>query len=162
MSVALSPSIVRAFQLCSLMALLHFCHSQPYLCEAAYILLEYAKTCMFLWMFIEGLYLHNVVTVTVFQGRFPHLMYAIAGWGSPVLITVSTRLLSKTKFQLFFLGSLGCFHGNFQVRAKMLVRLQPHALLLDSRRTPTRCDSSEFSFSILNIFLHLLAFPTRS
>lgn len=44
---------------------------------------------MFLWMFIEGLYLHNVVTVTVFQGRFPHLMYAALGWGSPVVMAVS-------------------------------------------------------------------------
>lgn len=43
---------------------------------------------MFLWMFIEGLYLHNVVTVTVFQGRFPHVIYAAIGWGSPVVMTV--------------------------------------------------------------------------
>jgi len=26
---------------------------------------------MFMWMFIEGLYLHNMVTVAVFQGSFP-------------------------------------------------------------------------------------------
>lgn len=42
---------------------------------------------MFMWMFIEGLYLHNVVTVTVFQGRFPHTFYAILGWGLPALMT---------------------------------------------------------------------------
>lgn len=59
----------------------------PLLCEASYILLEYARTAMFMWMFIEGLYLHNVVTVTVFQGKFPHRFYAIAGWGAPVLMT---------------------------------------------------------------------------
>lgn len=84
--------------------LLHSCHLQPYLCEASYILLEYAKTAMFLWMFIEGLYLHNVVTVTVFQGRFPHLIYAIAGWGSPVLITVSmkSRTVTRMKPDVFF------------------------------------------------------------
>ncbi|KAF4532382.1 hypothetical protein B566_EDAN004463 [Ephemera danica] len=38
-----------------------------YLCESFYILLEYARTAMFLWMFIEGLYLHNLITVTVFH-----------------------------------------------------------------------------------------------
>lgn len=43
---------------------------------------------MFMWMFIEGLYLHNVVTVTVFQGRFPHTMYALVGWGAPFVLTV--------------------------------------------------------------------------
>lgn len=42
---------------------------------------------MFMWMFIEGLYLHNVVTVTVFQVRFPHAFYAVLGWGGPVIMT---------------------------------------------------------------------------
>lgn len=61
---------------------------------------------MFLWMFIEGLYLHNVVTVTVFQGRFPHLIYAIAGWGSPVLITVRfSHVFQSEKFICFFKGA---------------------------------------------------------
>ena len=35
---------------------------QPLLCEASYVLLEYARTAMFMWMFIEGLYLHNMIT----------------------------------------------------------------------------------------------------
>lgn len=43
---------------------------------------------MFMWMFIEGLYLHNVVTVTVFQERFPHKMYISLGWGCPIIMTV--------------------------------------------------------------------------
>lgn len=60
---------------------------QPYLCEGSYVLLEYARTAMFMWMFIEGHYLNNVVTATVFQGRFPHLLYTVLGWGSPVLMT---------------------------------------------------------------------------
>ncbi|XP_031635133.1 PDF receptor isoform X2 [Contarinia nasturtii] len=61
----------------------------PYLCESSYIFLEYARTAMFMWMFIEGLYLHNVVTVTVFafQGQFPHTFYAILGWGLPAMMT---------------------------------------------------------------------------
>ncbi|XP_038122110.1 PDF receptor isoform X2 [Culex quinquefasciatus] len=64
----------------------HGIDNTPYLCEASYILLEYARTSMFMWMFIEGLYLHNVVTVTVFQGRFPHALYAFVGWGGPVAL----------------------------------------------------------------------------
>uniref|UniRef100_A0A1B0G292 Uncharacterized protein n=1 Tax=Glossina morsitans morsitans TaxID=37546 RepID=A0A1B0G292_GLOMM len=59
----------------------------PYLCEASYVLLEYARTAMFMWMFIEGWYLHNMVTVTVFQGRFPHTIFTLVGWGMPVLMT---------------------------------------------------------------------------
>lgn len=51
------------------------------------MLLEYARTAMFMWMFIEGLYLHNMVTVAVFQGRFPHKIFSLLGWGLPVLMT---------------------------------------------------------------------------
>ncbi|ODN06141.1 PDF receptor [Orchesella cincta] len=46
----------------------HLAHSHrgidntPYLCEASYISLEYARTAMFMWMFVEGLYLHNMIT----------------------------------------------------------------------------------------------------
>ena len=39
---------------------------QPYLCESFYVLLEYARTVMFHWFFIEGLHLHNVLTINVF------------------------------------------------------------------------------------------------
>ncbi|XP_055701921.1 PDF receptor [Phlebotomus papatasi] len=59
----------------------------PFLCEACYILLEYARTAMFMWMFIEGLYLHNMVTVTVFQVQFPFVSYVIIGWGGPIILT---------------------------------------------------------------------------
>ncbi|ALC48422.1 Pdfr, partial [Drosophila busckii] len=59
----------------------------PYLCEASYVLLEYARTAMFMWMFIEGLYLHNMVTVAVFQGSFPLKLFSLLGWGMPVLMT---------------------------------------------------------------------------
>ena len=51
------------------------------------MLLEYARTAMFMWMFIEGLYLHNMVTVTVFQGRDQHALFTVMGWGMPVLNT---------------------------------------------------------------------------
>ncbi|XP_062138818.1 PDF receptor isoform X3 [Drosophila sulfurigaster albostrigata] len=59
----------------------------PYLCEASYVLLEYARTAMFMWMFIEGLYLHNMITVAVFQGSFPLIIFSLLGWGMPVVMT---------------------------------------------------------------------------
>ncbi|XP_062559020.1 PDF receptor isoform X2 [Armigeres subalbatus] len=84
----------------------HGIDNTPYLCEASYILLEYARTCMFMWMFIEGLYLHNVVTVTVFQGRFPHTLYAMLGWGSPVALTA---IWAVTTAQ--YVGQQKCWWG---------------------------------------------------
>lgn len=55
--------------------------------EICTVLMEYTRTAMFTWMFIEGLYLHNVITVTVFQEhRFIH-MYIWGGWILPALVT---------------------------------------------------------------------------
>ncbi|KAF6198455.1 hypothetical protein GE061_008203 [Apolygus lucorum] len=48
----------------------HGIDNTPFLCEASYVLLEYARTAMFMWMFIEGLYLHNVVTVNDIERDF--------------------------------------------------------------------------------------------
>jgi PDF receptor len=53
---------------------------------------------MFMWMFIEGLYLHNVVTVTVFQGRFPLTLYGILGWGTPVIMTTVWAVVTALHF----------------------------------------------------------------
>lgn len=46
------------------------------LCEASYVLLEYVKTAMFMWMFIEGLFLHNMVT-GMYLGNKTHFTYIL-------------------------------------------------------------------------------------
>ncbi|CAH1395332.1 unnamed protein product [Nezara viridula] len=71
----------------------------PILCEASYVLLEYARTAMFMWMFIEGLYLHNVVTVRVFQETFRYRLYNCVGWGLPLVMTTAwaASIASKMK-----------------------------------------------------------------
>ncbi|XP_039302429.1 PDF receptor isoform X3 [Solenopsis invicta] len=65
----------------------------PVLCEASYVLLEYVKTAMFMWMFIEGLFLHNLVTVTVFQETSYYRMYRFVGWGCPLLMTLAWAII---------------------------------------------------------------------
>lgn len=67
----------------------HGIDNTPFICEAGYALLEYARTAMFMWMFIEGLYLHNMLTVTVFQENAYYLVYSFIGWGVPVVITTA-------------------------------------------------------------------------
>ncbi|CAL4108119.1 unnamed protein product [Meganyctiphanes norvegica] len=58
--------------------------SLPVLCEAFYVLLEYARTVVFLWMFIEGHYLHSMLTITVFSEPNQR-MYFLLGWGFPII-----------------------------------------------------------------------------
>ncbi len=73
---------------------------QPYLCESFYVLLEYARTAMFHWFFIEGLHLHNVLTISVFPSHSSHRVYYVIGWGVPVVMTtawaVATGLMVDT------------------------------------------------------------------
>ncbi|ODN06147.1 PDF receptor [Orchesella cincta] len=65
-----------------------YCSTRPYLCEASYISLEYARTAMFMWMFVEGLFLHNMITVTVFEERLSPIVYPMVGWVVPIPLTV--------------------------------------------------------------------------
>lgn len=67
--------------------LLFLIYLQPYVCESAYVMLEYAVSVMFMWMFIEGLYLHSVVTANALRERISHLFYYATGWGLPVIVT---------------------------------------------------------------------------
>ena len=45
------------------------------------MLIEYTKTVMFMWMFIEGMYLHNTLVISVFSGRPDYILYGCLGWG---------------------------------------------------------------------------------
>ncbi|XP_030767838.1 PDF receptor [Sitophilus oryzae] len=66
----------------------HFLLDKYHLSEACTVLMEYGKTAMFTWMFIEGLYLHNVVTFTVFQEYLHINFYIWAGWIFSVVMTL--------------------------------------------------------------------------
>ncbi|KAK0176478.1 hypothetical protein PV328_000610 [Microctonus aethiopoides] len=72
----------------------HGIHNTPILCKATYVLLEYARTAMFMWMFIEGFFLHNMVTVTVFQETTSYRMYRLIGWGLPVVMTMTWAIVT--------------------------------------------------------------------
>ncbi|XP_063242234.1 PDF receptor, partial [Bacillus rossius redtenbacheri] len=78
----------------------------PVLCEASYILLEYARTAMFMWMFIEGLYLHNMITLTVFQEKSYYAVYTVIGWGGPVVMTAAWAITTALLY-----GSSKCWWG---------------------------------------------------
>lgn len=72
---------------------------QPYLCESSYVLLEYAITVMFMWMFIEGLYLHNVVTANALREGISHVVYYATGWGLPVILTALWAVMTALHYR---------------------------------------------------------------
>ncbi|XP_053624385.1 PDF receptor isoform X2 [Plodia interpunctella] len=59
----------------------------PYLCIGLYTMLECTVSSTFMWMFIEGLYLHNFVTRNCMREHRPFAIYYAIGWGLPILIT---------------------------------------------------------------------------
>ncbi|GLH04197.1 PDF receptor [Gryllus bimaculatus] len=78
----------------------------PGLCEVGYVLLEYARTAMFMWMFVEGLYLHNMITVSVFQEHAYYAAYPLLGWGAPVVMTTAWAVTTGLRY-----GPSKCWYG---------------------------------------------------
>lgn len=64
---------------------------QPIVCEALKIIVEYTKTVMFVWMFIEGMYLHNMLVVSVFENRPNFALFYLLGWGKTVFLKYELR-----------------------------------------------------------------------
>ncbi|XP_077979031.1 PDF receptor-like isoform X2 [Glandiceps talaboti] len=51
----------------------------PILCETSVFLMEYTRFCVFSWNFVEGFYLHRLITAAVF--RKPNFkLYYVIGW----------------------------------------------------------------------------------
>uniref|UniRef100_A0A0N5A9A9 G_PROTEIN_RECEP_F2_4 domain-containing protein n=1 Tax=Syphacia muris TaxID=451379 RepID=A0A0N5A9A9_9BILA len=56
------------------------------LCRTVTTIWNYFLLCSYFWIFVEGLYLHNVIYVSIF--REPRVWpFALLGWGAPLLIT---------------------------------------------------------------------------
>lgn len=51
---------------------------------------------MFVWMFIEGLFLHNLITVMVFRPDTYHKLYLVLGWGIPFVLTTIWAAITAT------------------------------------------------------------------
>ncbi|XP_071040460.1 PDF receptor isoform X1 [Parasteatoda tepidariorum] len=63
--------------------------NQPILCELCYVLMEYSRTSVFMWMFLEGIHLHTSI-VLVFPRDFHFFHFHIIGWaGMPLIFIIS-------------------------------------------------------------------------
>ena len=61
---------------------------QPFLCQTFYTLIEYGKTTMFLWMFIEGIILHHMTTVAYSRGPDNQQTFYLCGWRKFLSISI--------------------------------------------------------------------------
>lgn len=68
--------------------------------------LEYTRTTMFMWMFVEGLYLHNVITVTVFQEHSFMKFYFYLGYGGSAFMSalwIITMVILDSDWYYYYL-----------------------------------------------------------
>ncbi|XP_048754972.2 PDF receptor-like [Ostrea edulis] len=61
----------------------------PTFCETIYTLLEYTESVQFMWMFVEGIHLHNIIAVSFFSGKPNYFVYYVLGWAAPLPFTVA-------------------------------------------------------------------------
>ncbi|XP_032900089.1 glucagon receptor isoform X2 [Amblyraja radiata] len=57
-------------------------------CRTAQVLMQYCIGANYYWLLIEGIYLHNLLVVTVFSEMSYFNTYLCIGWGSPLLFVV--------------------------------------------------------------------------
>lgn len=54
---------------------------QKWLCKFVTSLLQYSALANIFWMFVEGLFLHNRIVVSVFNTKAPFKLFYFIGWG---------------------------------------------------------------------------------
>uniref|UniRef100_X1YVY2 G-protein coupled receptors family 2 profile 2 domain-containing protein n=1 Tax=Capitella teleta TaxID=283909 RepID=X1YVY2_CAPTE len=62
---------------------------KPWLCKLLTCLHQYSLIANIFWMFVEGLFLHNRVAVSVFNSEAPFRVFYAVGWGLPALIVLA-------------------------------------------------------------------------
>ncbi|KAG8197561.1 hypothetical protein JTE90_021292 [Oedothorax gibbosus] len=71
--------------------------NKPVLCELVYVVLEYARTSVFVWMLLEGIHLHTSV-VLVFPAEVKFAFFLAIGWGAPVIFVTVWASVMATYF----------------------------------------------------------------
>ncbi|XP_053574197.1 vasoactive intestinal polypeptide receptor-like [Bombina bombina] len=66
-------------------------------CKAAMVFFQYSVLANFLWLLVEGMYLHTLLTLTFISQRRYFWWYIVIGWGVPAL-TVSVWIVTRLQF----------------------------------------------------------------
>ncbi|KAL7632820.1 UNVERIFIED_CONTAM: hypothetical protein RMT77_016817 [Armadillidium vulgare] len=124
----------------------------PIICESFYILLEYGRSAMFMWMFIEAMYLNNLISVAFFQGPSDYKVYYLIGWGIPVIMTSLWAIVMSiwgTKDICWFGYSFTTFYWILEgprfivIGANLLFLLNIMRILLSKLREASTLEASQ-------------------
>ncbi|XP_041366985.1 calcitonin gene-related peptide type 1 receptor-like [Gigantopelta aegis] len=73
----------------------HSYRDVDWLCKVFTVLRKYTIMANFSWMFVEGLFLHNRLAVSVFSTEAPFVLFYVIGWGIPAIITTTWAVLME-------------------------------------------------------------------
>lgn len=64
-------------------------------CRIAFVMMQYSIMANSYWLLVEGIYLHNLLVITVFTERNYFKIYLCIGWGECVCFCVIRWMQSK-------------------------------------------------------------------
>ncbi|XP_033761679.1 calcitonin gene-related peptide type 1 receptor-like isoform X1 [Pecten maximus] len=64
-----------------------------WLCKTFQVLNQYTALANIYWMFVEGLFLHNSIVVSVFSTEAPFKLFFFTGWGFPALVIITWAVI---------------------------------------------------------------------
>ncbi|XP_038606486.1 glucagon-like peptide 2 receptor, partial [Tachyglossus aculeatus] len=85
-------------------------------CRTAQVLLHYFVGANFLWLLVEGVYLHSLLGPAVLSERRLLHRYIMLGWGCPLLFVVPWSILRAQ------LDNVGCWGTNRNMRIWWIIR----------------------------------------
>ncbi|XP_059804323.1 glucagon receptor isoform X2 [Hypanus sabinus] len=85
-------------------------------CRTAQVLMQYCVGANYYWLLIEGIYLHNLLVITVFSERNYFNIYLCIGWGSPLLFVVPWVVIK------YLYENTGCWTTNENMAYWWIIR----------------------------------------
>ncbi|KAK1334900.1 hypothetical protein QTO34_004472 [Cnephaeus nilssonii] len=77
---------------------IEYVNSDPLSCKILNCINHYFMLCNYFWMLCEGIYLHKLLVVNVFNGDQTMKWYYLLGWGLPVVPTVGHAIARLKHF----------------------------------------------------------------
>ncbi|XP_014661480.1 PREDICTED: corticotropin-releasing factor receptor 2-like [Priapulus caudatus] len=108
-----------------------------WLCKTLTTLNLFSMMASIFWMFVEGLFLHNRIAVSVFDTEAPFLLFYFIGWGLPSVFTVTWALVRELAYTnevevdlKRYINDEECWGGDFEGRASTWILVAPAMLVL--------------------------------
>ncbi|XP_015211964.1 glucagon receptor isoform X3 [Lepisosteus oculatus] len=88
----------------------------PVGCRAALVMMQYSIMANYNWLLVEGIYLHNLLVITVFTERNYFKIYLCIAWGAPLLFVLSWVRLK------YLYENIQCWERNLNMAVWWVIR----------------------------------------